>query len=143
MLKEEIEVFKNELKNLNFYYSKLKKLNEQEKIIIYNMTGVKGVSFDKIPATFNEKSAMEKFLSYSEKLKKIQDQKKEMKFKILTIKQTLEFIDDEDDKKILFDVVVEKTKYQKYAEENGFATKTKLYNKINSIIAEAIKKRDA
>lgn len=47
------KTFKREMKNLKSYYKERKKLEEKLETLNYNMTGVKGVRFDREPSVPN------------------------------------------------------------------------------------------
>lgn len=62
------KTFKNEVSNYMSYKQSLLKLNEEYEDIVYEMTGVKGVRYDKTPMSFNAELSMEMRRKLSRKL---------------------------------------------------------------------------
>lgn len=61
------KVFITNLSNLNEYYRDKAKLEEEMDILFYQMTGVSGVSYDKIPSSYNPELSEEMRLEAIEK----------------------------------------------------------------------------
>lgn len=66
------KVFITNLSNLNEYYRDKAKLEEEMDILFYQMTGVSGVSYDKIPSSYNpglsEEMRLEAIEKYNAKI---------------------------------------------------------------------------
>lgn len=53
---DKVEAFKNELKCYKYYLQKIKDLDEKIEVNFYEKTGVKGISYDKIPSHPSEEA---------------------------------------------------------------------------------------
>lgn len=67
MTKKEIEMFKDELKYYVWLQDTIKRLTEKADELFYRMTGVKGMSHDKVPTRINESLKNEMQLELIEK----------------------------------------------------------------------------
>lgn len=76
--------FKNEISNLKAYYKSLRELEQERKRLEYELEGVKGIRYDKLPASFNPEFAEMYRLELIERLVEIE---KEIGFTVQTIKR--------------------------------------------------------
>ena len=95
MNENEITAFKNELRNYRFYQNKVKELKEEIDLIYYNLTGVKGVSFDRQPSGTSIELKNDKLYNQYHKLDNIDKKIKLYESRIESIEQTLNMLDEE------------------------------------------------
>lgn len=80
----EYQKFKNEISNLRAYYRSIKELEEERERLVYELSGVKGVRYDKQPTSYNPQLAE----SYKlEMIEKINEVEKEIAYTSETIKR--------------------------------------------------------
>ena len=65
------QTFKNEMLNYRAYKRSIDELNEKIEILWYEMTGVKGISYDKQPTSYNPIIAEEVRSKYSEQIEEL------------------------------------------------------------------------
>ena len=78
------ETFTAGLSNLKEYKHTLIKIESDLSLILYEMTGVKGISYDKQPASYNPSLTEQKRL---EMVERYNDKQKEYDFTLLSIQQ--------------------------------------------------------
>lgn len=78
------KVFKNEISNLKAYYQSLIEINNDLERLSYDLTGVKGVRFDRQPGSFNPSLSEYRKLDLIEK---IEEKEKELDYTQLAIKR--------------------------------------------------------
>lgn len=74
MNKKEIEIFKDELKYYLWLKDMVKRLEDKLEDLLYQMGGVKGISYDKVPVNMNEQNKNENKLDLIEKYNKIENE---------------------------------------------------------------------
>lgn len=72
MTEKQIEAFKNRLRNYTFLQEEIEELNEELEYRWYNLTGLKGVAFDRIGGTTNESVKSQKKLKEYDEIEKIE-----------------------------------------------------------------------
>ena len=137
--KEEVEAFKNELQNLNFYKKKIKECKLKRDLQIYELENVKGVDYTKQHGTYNEAAAENKRLSMIEELKEIEEDLKVWETKKKHICKVLGRMNDYE-RLLVVDVVANKRRYADVCEERKIKNTSSLFGMINNIIYDAIKK---
>lgn len=76
MTEKEVEAFKNRIKNYNFHIEQIERINEDINIVFYNLTGVKGASYDyHVPCT-NQAVKNERRTDLMERLEELKEKKK-------------------------------------------------------------------
>lgn len=114
------KMFKNELEN---YYKHLKnkdKIEKEIENIHYEMTGVKGIRYDKIPTSYNKEISEERFLDLSEK---IEEKLIELQYTVSSIRyieMKLKKLSDED-KEICLKIISEGISAEKVRKEVGYS----------------------
>ena len=112
--------FKNELSNYYRHLKNVERIREEIKDIWYQMSGVKGVRYDKEPSGFNPNLSEEKREYYSQLL----DEKNiELDYTLASIRyieMNLRKLSEED-KDICLKVVAEGISYEKVAMEKGYS----------------------
>ena len=78
------QTFKNEISNLKAYYRSLEELQRERERLFYDLTGVKGVRFDRQPGSYNQTMAENFRLEMIEQLDELD---KEIEFTCQTIKR--------------------------------------------------------
>ena len=78
------QTFKNEISNLKAYYRSLDELQRERERLFYDLTGVKGVRFDRQPGSYNQTMAENFRLEMIEQLDELD---KEIEFTCQTIKR--------------------------------------------------------
>lgn len=101
---ESVSVFINELRNYTSYISLSNKLGEKIDELWYEMSGVKGVRYDKQRGNFNPSSAFSKYDIFSKRLEVASKQKEEVDNRIADINDVLSKITDKNMKEAIIDV---------------------------------------
>lgn len=78
----EYRTFRNEISNLNAYYKSRYEIEAELETMFYDLTGVKGVRYDKLPASYNPSLSEQTKL---ELLDKIEEKEKELDYTLLAI----------------------------------------------------------
>lgn len=78
------KTFKNEISNLKAYYKSLAEIKDEIEKLNYDLTGVKGVRFDRQPASYNQSLSEWYRLDLIEK---IESKEKELDYTELAIKR--------------------------------------------------------
>lgn len=136
--KEEVDAFKNELKNLRFYEKKIREFKEKKEVLEYEMQNVKGIDYSKQSGTYNESSVNFKRLAMIGEMEWIEKQIEYWEAKVVPIRKVLNRMNKED-RKLVTDVVTRKRTYKSVCIEKKIVPST-LFNMIHYIIAEAQKK---
>lgn len=136
--KEEVDAFKNELKNLRFYEKKIREFKEKKEVLEYEMQNVKGIDYSKQSGTYNESSVNFKRLAMIDEMEWIEKQIEYWEAKVVPIRKVLNRMNKED-RKLVTDVVTRKRTYKSVCIEKKIVPST-LFNMIHYIIAEAQKK---
>lgn len=137
--KKDIEAFKNELKNLTYYKKKIKEVEERIEVLEYDMQNVKGVNYTKQQGTPNLAASEKKKLAMSDKLERLQKEKK----KWVRKERELEFVlgkMEKTDRHVVERAIVNGEKYRDLCDEFGIKNTSSLYNAVNNAIADALKK---
>ena len=143
MSKEEnkrVEAYKNELKNIWFYQEEETRLQSLIDDILYEMENVKGVDYSKQVGSNNPSAAENKKLKLIEVYNKYLKKKKEIVDKEKSVCRVLNRMKKEE-RDLVIDVVTGNKKYREICEEKNISSSS-LFNQINNIILEAIKKAD-
>lgn len=128
-MKENVQAFKNELRNYNFYRKEKKKIKEKINLEYYNLANVKGVNPQKQPGTTNEEYLHEKRNEVYERIAELKEKEKEYSVKIKAIDMVLKKI-PEKNRKIIVELFIEKKDANKICEKN-FVSKSTLYYRVD------------
>ena len=112
--------FKNELKNYYKHLENVDRLKEDIEQIIYEMSGVKGIRYDKERSSYNPELANEKRL---EMIEKIAEKEIELDYTLAAIKyieMRLKKLSD-DDRKICLKVISDGVSAEKVGREIGYS----------------------
>ena len=134
-----VEATKNEIRNLPIYQAEIKRLKEKREELIYQEENVKGVSFDRSPGTTNPSVLAEKRLDMIEIIVRIEEEIAELETLCKRAKRVLNAMEKED-RDLVREVLIERKSYREVCEEKNISSTSVLHGRINSIIAEAIKK---
>lgn len=106
MLSGSVEQFKNEMRNYNYYVSMLDSLEEKLENTYYELSGVKGVRYDKIPSAYNKELIEQKRFDLMQKIDKLENEISRLSGEIEHIDSILECIENAHIKKAIIDVYV-------------------------------------
>lgn len=76
MNEKEVEAFKNRIRNYNFHIEQIEQINEEINVVFYDLTGVKGVSYDYHAPCTNQAIKNEHKTDLLEKLEELKEKKK-------------------------------------------------------------------
>lgn len=122
------KTLKNELENYYKNLNDIDRIKEEIELILYEMTGVKGIRYDKEPSSFNPQLAAEKRL---ELIEKKEDKEIELRYLIASTK----FIESklkkltEEDKNICLRIIAKGISAEKVRHEVGYS-KSGLWKRI-------------
>lgn len=132
-----VEVFKNELKNYNFYKEKIKSITNELDAKWYELSGVKGIRYDKEPChSFNPSLSEEMKLSLMEQISIIENDLLRIKANVLFIDSMLNKINEETRKWIKM-IYFDGMTYDKVSKIANFS-KNGLAYRINTAIEKAL-----
>lgn len=89
MTQEQIITFKEDLKNYRYLKSTIKKIQEEIEYLVYQETGVKGISYDKVHTSVNERYIQIKRLETIDKIDELEKKLEEPKSRLDKIEQVL------------------------------------------------------
>ena len=112
--------FKNELQNYYKHLENIDRINEDIDKILYEMTGVKGVRYDKAPSMYNPELASERRYELSEML---EEKEIELDYTVAAVKYIEMKISklSKEDKQICIDIISKGISAEKIAKENGYS----------------------
>lgn len=67
--------FKNEISNLKAYYKSMNELEAETERLFYELTGVKGIQYDKQPSSYNQEMSESYRLELIDRLEQIEKEK--------------------------------------------------------------------
>ena len=113
-------IFTANLRNMREMRRELKKIEDELEVILYDMTGVKGVRYDNTPGTFNPRLHDLKRL---EDIDKYDDKLREYNYLLITINETEEILKRMPArlKPILNDIYVKGMTYRNAGEKYGYS----------------------
>lgn len=138
-LREEVEAYKNELRNLWYYKKKVKEIEDEIAVLEYEMEGVKGIDYSKQRGSYNPSIAEQRRLAMIEKMERLQKEKEKREEKEKHACRYLMYMSDED-RDLVVSVIADKRKYREVCKERKIPSTSTLANTINLAIAKAIKK---
>ena len=128
--------FKNEIENYEEYCQNVSVLMDEIEDILYEMTGVKAISYDKMPSSFNQSLSEEKRLEmidlYNQKL----DDLKHFQSTIRYVDKRLRGL-TADEKQIVLDVASGRLTYEEAGKKYGYS-KGRMWKKIRKILEEIL-----
>lgn len=134
-----IEQFKNELKNLEYYKESLTKVSDSLSLNWYELTGVKGVQYDKQRGAFNKDIADKRKYYLLGKIEAQEQEKRRLQANVQYIEDVLSLIKDQEIREAIVNIYVHKKTFRKEAKKHYMSHVT-LYNQINKQLKEALKK---
>jgi len=137
--KEDVEAFKNELKNLNYYRKKIKEIDEKIKVLEYEMEAVKGVDYSKQHGSANPAAIEHKKLAMSDEMEWYEESKSKWTKKIKDIILVLDNL-ERSDRDVVERICVDGVRYRELCDEFGIKSTSSLANAVNNAIAQALKK---
>lgn len=115
MTEQEIVAFKNELRNYRFYESKIKELTQEINKIYYELTGVKGICYDRQPGSTSPEAKSGKMYDSYNKIDALSSKLSVYKAKFNSLECVLNKLDC-DAKKLIINVYVEGKTYRELSE---------------------------
>lgn len=114
------KTFKNELENYYKYLKSVEKIKEEIENIIYEMTGVKGIRYDKEPTSFNPQLSNERILDLIDKK---EEKEIELDYTIASIRYIERKLSklDKEDKEICLKIISEGISAEKVRREVGYS----------------------
>ena len=115
-----VEAFKDLLKHYYDYQESIVQIQEDMDLLLYDMTGVKGISYDKIPLSFDPKLSEQIKLEYIERMA---EKEAELDFTyaaIRMIEMKLSKLPKED-KKICLDILNRNITYEEAGKKIGYS----------------------
>ena len=114
------KTFKNELENYYKYLKSVEKIKEEIEDIIYEMTGVKGIRYDKEPTSFNPQLSNERILDLIDKK---EEKEIELDYTIASIRYIERKLSklDKEDKEICLKIISEGISAEKVRREVGYS----------------------
>ncbi len=114
------KTFTSNLSNLKRYKSLKNETEEKLELLLYDMTGVKGISYDKMPSSFNPSLVALKRLEMIEKYNYLQREHDFIIKAIDHVENTLNKIPDEL-RQMLIEVYVKGMTYKAVGERHGYS----------------------
>ena len=111
--------FKNELENYYSYIKEIDELKEEIDNIIYEMSGVKAVNYQKIPMNANPELSHERLLELIEKKEEKEKEIERLNLNVKAIENALSKMDARD-KKMCIDLIAKKGNAYKLGDEYGY-----------------------
>ena len=133
-----IEQYKNELKNLEFYKESLQRVNDSLSYAWYELTGVKGIRYDKQPGSYNKEIADKRKYYLIAKIEHQEEEKRRLTANIKYIEDVLKEVKDQEIREAIVNIYVHKKTFRKEAKKHYMSYVT-LYNQINKELKEALK----
>lgn len=115
-----VETFKDLLKHYCDYQMSIDQIRSEIDNLFYDMTGVKGISYDKVPSSFNPDISEQTKLEYIER---IAEKEAELDFTysaIRIIEMKLSKLSKED-KEICLDILNRNITYEEAGRKNGYS----------------------
>lgn len=134
-----VEHFKNELKNLKYYKESLAELDDSLTDARYELTGVKGIRYDKPPGGFSKEIKQDKYYKLTDLIDHLTTEAERIQKQINHIECVLSQIEDQEIKEAVIKVFAEKKTLRKVSREYYMSHVT-LHNKINKELKEAIRR---
>lgn len=138
-MQDRIEAAKNEIRNLRFYQSEIKRIKERIEQIEYDEANVKGVLYSKQPGSTNPLEANLRRLDLIEKKEELEEQVYEFCILMNRIYRILNAMEQEE-RDLVEAVLIEKRKYSEVAKEKNISSTSLLNYYIDRAIEKAIKK---
>ncbi len=115
-----VEAFKDLLKHYYDYQRSIVQIREDMDALLYEMTGVKGIRYDRVPSSYVPGMADEKKLEYIERLN---EKETELDFTYAAIKMIEMKLSklSKEDKEICLDVLNRKVTYEEAGKRKGYS----------------------
>lgn len=137
--KEDVEAFKNELSNLNYYRKKVIETKEKIEVLEYEMEGVKGVDYGKKKGSTNKTALEIKKLAMGDEMAFLEEIEKKWLLKVSDVVRVLEKM-ERSDRDVVEQLFVQKKTYRQLCDELGIKSTSSLANAVDNAIACALKK---
>lgn len=128
------QTIKNELRNYKQYLRNADRLKEEIEGILYEMAGVKGIKYDKVPGSYNQAAAQQRMLDLIE-----MKEEKELEYEHTLI--SLKLIEmklsklEEDDRKACIRIMSDGESYEKVGSDMGY-TATGMWRRLKRKLEE-------
>lgn len=133
----QVEAFKNELRNYNYYCSLIRKLQEKKDDLFYELTGVKSASLESTHNSFNESVYFNKVFTLQEKIHKLDLEIERIKAQKKYITDVLKRIESKDVRMSVIEIYVQKKTVGFVAKEQNISS-SGLFKQINKAINKAL-----
>ncbi|MBR0456513.1 MAG: hypothetical protein IJJ01_07560 [Firmicutes bacterium] len=129
-----VEAFKDLLKHYYDYQMSILQIKEELDVLLYEMTGVKGISYDKIPSSFNPEISEDRKLDFIERLN---EKEAELDFTYAAIKLIEMKLSKmtEEEKTLCVEILNRKITYEEAGRNNKYST-----SRMWKIVKENLKK---
>ena len=131
------KTFKNELENYYSYKKEISKLKEEIENIIYEMSGVKAINYQKIPMNANPELAHERLLELIEKKEQKEKEIERLSLNIKAVENTLSKM-SANDKQMCIDLIAKKGNVYKVGYEYGYS-KSGMWSRIKREIEHILR----
>ena len=136
-MRENVQAFKNELRNYNYYRKEKNKIKEKINLEYYNLSNLKGVNPNKQPGTTNQEYLHERRNEVYERITELKEKEKEYAIKIKAIEKILNKI-PEKNRKIITELFIEKKDANKICEKY-YISKSTLYYRVDTWIGKFLR----
>ena len=128
--------FKNELENYESYLIAKDKIEEEIEELLYVMSGVRGIRYDKEPGSFNPELSEEKRLDLIEKKAEMEIERDFIIHAIKLIELKLSKLSEED-KEICMRIIAEGESSEAVSRENGY-TRGGMWKRIKREVSKIL-----
>ncbi len=135
-MEEKVERFLNELRNYSKNKKEIERLENEADVLLYDMTGVKGVRYDKIGGSTNQLMKDLRKLDQIERLNKIYAEIRRLKANNDYIERILEMMEPKI-RQVCLDIYCEGKTFESACRELGYSSGG-LWKRINRAIWKSI-----
>lgn len=134
MTNKEIEMFREEIKKYRYLQMTSKMIADKIDICLYEMTGVKGVTFDKVRGGYNEYLISLKRSELSDHYEKLTKQYNNKQARLKAVDEVLDRMNEDD--RELFKIKYIDGKSYDYIAKKLYISKTGLIYRMNKVLKE-------
>lgn len=121
------------MRNYNAYLERLNKLDSKLELLYYELSGVKGVRYDKLPGSFNKLRADEKKYSLMKEISEVESEITRISLQIDRVDRVLDSIKDIEIRNAIYEIYIEGKRCRDVAEDL-YMSHTTLLRKINKAL---------